>query len=287
VIRDRKAELRKDEEAVARARARARVLPVWRSRNLVTADRPPKPIVLEGALARAALEAGDHPVFLGVDAEDHPVFAVDLSPMTDPTGALGLEGRFQDLRMAGAFMPPADFQPLAYARGVARWNRKTRHCAVCGGALRTVDAGFAKVCAECETRTFPRTDPAVMVLVIREERALLARQHGFPKGMYSALAGFVEPGESLEECAHREVGEEIGLSIRALRYHDSQGWPFPRSLMIGYLAEAGPGEVVLEEEELEEARWFTRGELRSPKGFFYPPPMSLAHHLVQTWLDAA
>jgi NAD+ diphosphatase len=285
VIVDRKAELRKDEDALAGARANARVLPVWRSKNLVTGDRPPKPIVLEGAAAQAALGAGDHPIFLGVDAEGTAVFAVDLSTIGDPAGELGLEGRFQDLRLAGAFMAAPDFQPLAYARGIARWNRKTRHCVVCGGALRTEDGGFAKVCGECETRTFPRTDPAVMVLVTREERALLARQHGFPKGMYSALAGFVEPGESLEECVHREVGEEIGLPVRTLRYHDSQGWPFPRSLMIGYLAEAGPGDVVLEEEELEEARWFTRDELRAPKGFFYPPPMSLAHHLVQAWLD--
>jgi len=285
VIADRRAELRKDAEALARARATARVLPVWRSKNLVTGDRPPKPIVLEGALAQAALAAGDHPVFLGVDADESPVFAVDLSSLDDPTTTLGFAGRFQDLRLAGAFMAPLDFHPLAYARGIARWNRKTKHCAMCGGGLRTEDAGFAKVCGACEARTFPRTDPAVMVLVTREEHALLARQHGFPKGMYSALAGFVEPGESLEECVHREVGEEIGLPVRSLRYHDSQGWPFPRSLMIGYLAEAGPGEVVLEEEELEEARWFTKDELRSPKGFFYPPPMSLAHHLVQTWLE--
>jgi len=283
VIVDRKAELRKDAEALAKARADARVLPVWRNKNLVTGDRPPKAIALEGKVAQAALEAGEHPVFLGVDAEGAPFFAVDLSALDDPS-ALGIEGRFQDLRMAGAFMAAPDFEPLAYARGIARWNRKTNHCAVCGGRLGSADAGFAKVCHECEVRTFPRTDPAVMVLVVREERALLARQHGFPKGMYSALAGFVEPGESLEQCVHREVGEEVGLPIEQLRYHDSQGWPFPRSLMIGYLAEAGPGEVALEEEELEEARWFSKDELRQPKGFFYPPPMSLAHHLIQTWL---
>ncbi|MBO6933715.1 MAG: NAD(+) diphosphatase [Deltaproteobacteria bacterium] len=283
MIVDRKAELRKDQAALTEARARARVLPIWRNRSLVTGDRPPKPIALEGAAARAALDAGEHPVFLGVDGSGAPVFAVDLSAIDDPS-SLGIEGRFQDLRMAGAFMATPDFEPLAYARGITRWNRKTNHCAECGGALTTEDAGFAKICSQCETRTFPRTDPAVMVLVVREDRALLARQHGFPKGMYSALAGFVEPGESLEQCVHREVGEEVGLSVRRLRYHDSQGWPFPRSLMIGYLAEAGPGDVVLEEEELEEARWFSKDELRSPKGFFYPPPMSLAHHLVKSWL---
>ena len=283
MIIDRKAELRKDAAALARARTHARVLPVWRNKNLVSADRPPKPVALEGAAAQAVLSAGGQPVFLGVDHGGAPYFAVDLSAFDDPSH-LGLVGHFQDLRMAGAFMAAPDFETLAFARGITRWNRKTKHCVVCGGPLVTEDAGFVKACRECDQRTFPRTDPAVMVLVVREDRALLARQHGFPKGMYSALAGFVEPGESLEQCVHREVGEEVGLPVERLRYHDSQGWPFPHSLMVGYLAEAGAGALVLEEEELEEARWFSRDELREPKGFFYPPPMSLANRLVKAWL---
>jgi NAD+ diphosphatase len=287
VIVDRRAERRRDEAYLNTARAKARVLPVWRSKSLVTADRPPLPVVVEGELAVAVLEAAGAAIFLGVDANEEPFFAADLSALNDAHAALALPGRFQDLRMAGAFMDPAHFEPLAYARGVCRWNRRVQHCAVCGGSLATEDAGFAKVCTSCEERVFPRTDPAVMVLVVRGDRCLLARQPRFPKGMYSALAGFVEPGESLEQCVHREVGEEVGLRIDRLRYHSSQGWPFPRSMMIGFIAEAAAGEVVLEEEELEEARWVTREELREPQGFFYPPPMSLAHHLIRDWLAGA
>ena len=285
MIVDRQADRRKDPEALEAALQEARVLPVWRSRSLVGPGRPPRPVVLAGAAAAAALQAGEAPFFLGRGPGGEPYFAVDLSGLEDPVSELGLEGRFQDLRMAGAFMSPADFEPLAYARGICRWNRTVLHCEACGGELRGEDAGFAKVCTECELRVFPRTDPAVMVLVTREDRALLARQPRFPKGMYSALAGFVEPGESLEQCVHREVGEEVGLRVERLRYHGSQGWPFPQSMMIGFLAEVGPGEVVLEEDELEEARWFGRDELAEPQGFFYPPPMSLAHHLIREWLD--
>ncbi|MAQ17239.1 MAG: NAD(+) diphosphatase [Sandaracinus sp.] len=289
MIADRRALRRKDPEGLAADRAAAKVIPVWRGRSLVRAGRPPTPVWLEGERAQAALGAGgEEAIYLGVDAAGAAVFAIDLSDVDDPVDALGLEDRFEDLRMAGAFMPAADFEPLAYARGICRWNRTTRFCASCGGALRNEEAGFAKSCTECDEKVFPRTDPAVMILCVRGDRCLLARQPGFPRGMVSALAGFVEPGESLEDCVRREVGEEVGLTVERLSYAASQGWPFPQSLMIGFRAEVAPGEVRLEDDELEEARWFTRAELEKPAmkaaGYFYPPPMSLAHRLVREWI---
>ena len=286
-ILDRRAVRRKQSAGLAEDLKAARVVPLWRDRNLLTGDRPPRPVVLEGEVARAALRLGSDPVYLGVSVDDVPCFAVDLSGLDDPAGDLGIEERFEDLRMAGGFMATADFEPLAYARGICRWNRVTRHCARCGGSLRAEEAGFAKACTACGTRVFPRTDPAVMVLCTRGERCLLARQPGFPKGMYSALAGFVEPGESLEQCVRREVAEEVGLRVETLAYAGSQGWPFPQSMMVGFHAEVADGEIVLEDDELEDARWFTAAELDRPAmkaaGLFYPRPMSLAHHLIGAW----
>ncbi|HJL03037.1 MAG TPA: NAD(+) diphosphatase [Polyangiaceae bacterium LLY-WYZ-15_(1-7)] len=281
---DRAAHRRHDDAWLREAldRPETRLVPVWRSRNLVAEGRPPTPLRPTVGEHPALLEAGGAPVFLGLDGEV-PVFAVDLSPVEDP-GALGLPGAFHDLRRAGAFMDPADFGPLAYARGILRWHRKNRHCRLCGARTAQADAGFARICEGCGDKEFPRTDPAVMILVVRGDRVLLARQPRFPPGMYSALAGFVEPGESLEDCVRRETLEEVGLEVGELTYFRSQGWPFPRSLMIGFEARATSDAFRLDDPEIEEARWFSREELRAPKGFFYPPPMSLAHHLVQRFL---
>jgi len=149
-----------------------------------------------------------------------------------------------------------------------------------------LEGGFARaVDADPKRKVFPRTDPAVMVLVTDgADRCLLARQHGWPPGMYSALAGFVEPGETLEECVVRETGEEVGLSVRDLRYCRSQAWPFPASLMIGFRAVATPRPLTLDPTEIEDARWVRRDELRNPDGFFIPPRISLAHRLIQDFL---
>lgn len=252
------------------------LLPVWRSKNLFDDSGAPKWL---RSSEHDDLANSDEAIFLGL-YDGTPVFTIDLSHVDDP----GLPGTFVDLRRAGMFMPPADFGPLAYARGMARWHRITRFCKECGGKLRFAEGGFARVCTNCEAIVYPRTDPAVMVLITRGDSCLLARQPRFPKGMYSALAGFVEVGESLEQCVERETLEEVGLQVSDVRYVASQAWPFPQSLMLGFRAESSAGEIVLDDEELEEARWFTRDELRKPQGFFYPPPMSLAHRLVQLFL---
>ena len=275
---DRAAHRRTDEAWLQNARKAPEswVLPVWRSKNLLDESGAPKWLRLS---EHDALANAEDVIFLGV-VEGAAVFTLDLSHVEQPE----LPGKFVDLRRAGMFMPPTDFGPLAYARGMARWHRVTRFCTECGGALRFAEGGFARGCTQCETIVYPRTDPAVMVLITRGDACLLARQPRFPKGMYSALAGFVEVGESIEQCVERETLEEVGLEVTDVRYVASQAWPFPQSLMIGFRAVSTEGEVVLDDQELEEARWFTRAELKKPKGFFYPPPMSLAHRLIQEFV---
>jgi NAD+ diphosphatase len=259
----------------------ARLLLVWRDRNLVGGEgRVPTPVLLS-AHAHPDLTVDRDVVFLGVDAHG-PLFAVDLSERDDLQPP---EGRLEDLRMAGAFMPRDDFDLLATARGLCGWNRRTRHCERCGGALEFANAGFKRVCPEGH-EVFPRTDPAVMILVTRGDRCVLARQPRFPPGMFSALAGFVEPGESLEDCVKRETLEEVGLEVLAPRYVASQGWPFPQSLMLSFVVEATSDTITRDDEELEDARWVSRTELRDvfekrSRDFFVPPPMSLAHPLIR------
>jgi NAD+ diphosphatase len=141
-----------------------------------------------------------------------------------------------------------------------------------------------RACTSCGEKVFPRTDPAIMSLVTRGDRLLLARQPSWPKGMFSVLAGFVEPGETLEQAVARETAEEVGVSVSEIHYLRSQPWPFPCSLMIGFRAEAESDRFRVDGEEIEEARWLTREELRNPEGFFIPPPFSLAHQLIGWFL---
>ncbi len=287
-VLDREGLRRKDGaylEAV-RSDPTTRLVVLWRGRPLLGKGRTPAPLPLTLGAHAHLLEAATETVFLG-SAEGERWLAVELDGDTDPAGFdLPSGGSFEDLRVAGAFMPWPLLEPLLYARGMLRWHRAAAHCEACGsGDLRSVDGGFARECAACGTRTFPRTDPAVMILVTRGEHALLARQPRWPRGMVSALAGFVEPGESLEQCVVRETLEEVGLHVENPVYVGSQPWPFPRSLMLAFRAEAPEGDVRLDDDELEQARWFTREQLRAPKGFFIPPPISLAHRLVRSFAE--
>jgi NAD+ diphosphatase len=289
LVIDRAAERRKDRPFLAELQRRpdTRLVPIWRGKCLVAADEPPRAIVPTVAQAASLLDAAEEVVFLGL-LGGIGYFMVDLPRDAPPRG---LEGTFADLRLAGVSLPPEDFALLGYARGMAHWHRQERYDGRTGKPTRSIEGGFAREVIDEERspspgeRLFPRTDPAVMVLVSRGDRCLLARQPGFPPGMFSALAGFVEPGESLEACVVREVREEVGLAIVEPRYIASQPWPFPRSLMIGFQAASPEGDIRLDDEELEEARWFSRSELESPRGFFTPPPFSLAHHLIRAFLQ--
>ncbi len=177
---------------------------------------------------------------------------------------------------------------LAYARGLMHWQSRTRFCGVCGSPCVPRSAGHVMHCTGCETDHFPRSDPAVIMLVVREDRALLGHATRFVDGMYSTLAGFVEPGESLEEAVRREVFEETGVSVGEVAYHSSQPWPFPQSLMLGFYGEGLSEEITFHDAELADARWFSRAMCRNPEahGFRLPGPDSIARRLIEDWMAA-
>lgn len=251
-------------------------VPMWRNKNLVV-DQQLRFVARDGALIDAANEV----VFLGMRG-DSPCFALALD---DERDAPALDGHFNDLRMAGPFMDPDDAQVAAYARGLIHWHRHHRHCGKCGLATRSIDGGHVRVCEGCAKKHFPRTDPAIMALIIDGDRCVLARQPGFPPRMYSILAGFVEPGESLEAAVVREVREEVGLEVDAVRYVRSQAWPFPSSLMLGFVMRAATREIVVDKEELEDARWVTRAEIQAADAVYVPPTFSLAGQLIALFLN--
>jgi NAD+ diphosphatase len=182
---------------------------------------------------------------------------------------------------------------LAMAKSMLDWHRRHRFCANCGAATAPAHAGFRRDCAACGTQHFPRTDPVVIMLIARGENCLLGRQPRFPPGMYSCLAGFLEPGETIEDAVRRETFEEAGIRVGRVSYAASQPWPFPSSLMIGCIGEALNEEIVIDRQELEEARWFHKDELRlmlerrHPDGLQAANPIAIAHHLVRGWMGAA
>ena len=229
-------------------------------------------------------------VFLGVDGET-ACFAVDLSDAEDPLRELDVEeARFVDLHAVGALLGQSDGALLAYARGMVHWHRHHLFCGRCGARTQSAEGGHVRRCLseDCSAAHFPRTDPAIIVLVTHGESCLLGRQPTWPPLVYSALAGFVEPGESLGEAVAREVMEETGVRVSEVRYHSSQPWPFPSSLMLGFTATAERVEPTVDGEELEEARWFggkeLRSELRSGR-VRLPPTVSIARRLIEDWLS--
>ncbi len=274
--------------AARRDDPRSRYVAVWRGMCLVRGDDPPRAALLPpDVLGDRAPEAA--PVALLGVIDGAAYFAVDLSLEEDDpaAGALAGHGAFRDLRAVGGEMPAAEAAMLAQARGLMYWHARHRHCGVCGSPTEARDGGHRRVCtdAACAAQHFPRTDPAVIVLVSDGERCLLGRQADWPEGRYSALAGFVEPGESLEETVAREVHEEAGIEVRDVRYHSSQPWPFPGSLMLGFHAAATTTELAVNHDELEDARWFHRDALRRPrKGFHLPRRVSISRRLIEDWL---
>jgi NAD+ diphosphatase len=181
--------------------------------------------------------------------------------------------------------------PVAEAKALLHWHARHRFCANCGHPSRVSDGGWRRDCPNCNAQHFPRTDPVVIMLAIDGERCLLGRQGRFAPGMWSCLAGFVEPGETIEEAARRETLEEAGIVCGDVRYFASQPWPFPSSLMIGCHAQAVSQDITVDHEELEDARWFSRDETasmllgRHPQGLTTPPPVAIAHHIIRAWVE--
>lgn len=282
---ERLAERRADEAfiAAARADAEALVAPIWRSQSLFLGEAARFVSVAE---ARAFAAEQDAWIFLGL-WDGRPVFALDLGHHEEPQALLPGDGAaFADIRGLGGLLPAGEASILAYARGLIHWQSRTRFCGICGSPCRPRSAGHVMQCTGCGTDHFPRSDPAVIMLVLRADRALLGHASRFPEGMYSTLAGFVEPGESLEEAVRREVAEEAGVMVGAVSYHSSQPWPFPQSLMLGFHAEGLSEEISFRDEELVDARWFTRAMCRAPEahGFRLPGPDSIARRLIEDWL---
>jgi len=331
---DRAADRRSDAEWIAAMAAdpRARVLPIWRDKNLVAnlvanlggpdgaggtgaapigapsdasphAGPPAGPRA--GAWAGPPLSVDDRDgralTFLGIDATG-PVFAADVSHLEGTALAAGAAGgTFLDLRHAGPLVDAHDAALMAFARAITGWHRRARYCGVCGAATESRQGGHMRRCrdASCGAELFPRTDPAVIMLVehpadtARDARCLLAHHNRLPPRSYTTLAGFVEPGETLEQAVAREVLEETGVRIAQATYLGSQPWPFPHSLMIGFraVAEAGTSDAItVDRAELEDARWFTATELDrfgewgdTTAEYQLPRRDSIARMLVEAW----
>ena len=229
-------------------------------------------------------------LFLGL-WKDTAVFAVDMEGGLDPCdGPLEGVGQFKDLRAVATTLPAAEAAITATAKGMFEWRRKHRHCAACGEQSEVAEGGWKRVCTSCKAEHFPRTDPVVIMLATFEGKCLLGRQAMWPKGMYSALAGFLEPGETMEEACARELMEEAALTATKVHYHSTQPWPYPNSLMIGLIAEVDSADARPDQTELEAVRWFTREEARQLvnggyDGCFAPPPLAIAHQLVKSWAE--
>lgn len=297
---DRAAQLRGDPAGLAALRARpdAAVAPLWRGRVLADGDR-------------AGFLPADHPifadlpdpVFLGLDA-GRAVFAHDLSgwapeglaeggapePAEQHHPLLPDSARFVELRAIMAQLPPAEAEVLATARALIGWHQTHGFCACCGKPTQMIQAGWQRRCPDCGAQHFPRTDPVVIMLVLRANSVLLGRSPGWPDGTYSLLAGFMEPGETLEAAVRREVAEETGVVVGRVGYLASQPWPFPASLMLGCRGEALSDEISLDPAELEDALWLTREEVAAVfarRHATVRPPRrgAIAEALLRGWLE--
>jgi NAD+ diphosphatase len=204
----------------------------------------------------------------------------------DPGWDLPQDATFEELRPLSPLLGGNEAGLLAYARALSVWRARQRYCGACGAPTISHRAGHCMRCSRegCDQEFFPRLDPAIIVLVTDGDRALLGRQSSWPARRYSTIAGFVEPGESLEDAVAREVMEETGVPVVGARYDSSQPWPFPASLMIGFRASARPGSPIRVNGELEDARWFTREEIRGDAALL-PPVHSISRRLISAWMD--
>ncbi len=283
---DRFGERRKDPEWLARALddPKSRFLPVWGELCLVGGN-PPSACLLGREQVAPHIDTPEELIFLGLFHE-RPTFAIGLSD--DETPAFDDDGEFMDLRRAGTLLAADQANLVAHARALVLWHQSQLYCGRCGAATLPEAGANARRCSneDCAKTQFPRVDPAIIVLVSDGDRCLLGRQPNWPEGRYSTIAGFVEPGESLEDAVRREVYEETNIRVGDVHYASSQPWPFPSSLMLGFYAEALSTEIVLNDGELEDARWFARRELRGefPK---LPFGISIARRLVDGWTGRA
>ena len=284
---DRRSEVREDPAALRAIRADPAtryVLSVGGQQLLQTTESEGAARIafLSGASAIVRSAAEPDLVLLG-RFQDTWCLLVDLP--ADSSVPLPEATALAELRPLAAILPAAESALLAYARGLSLWRSRQRFCGVCGHPTRPTRAGHVLTCTNPHTphEFFPRIDPAIIVLVRAGDRALLGRQASWPAGRYSTIAGFVEPGESLEDAVAREVLEETGVEVNDVQYQSSQPWPFPASLMLGFHATAGAQQEIRRGTELEDVQWFTRAELLAGK-ILLPPPQAIARRLIDAWL---
>lgn len=291
---DRADTRRRDEDWLAQAARseQARYLPMHQLNVLVDGLGGAPRLGWLDADAMRWLDVDIPPVFLGIDASGTPHFAQDISPIHDPNHELNLpQGfSFQESRGAAMGLEGPETGILAQARAQLGWHARHQFCSVCGERTAQSKGGHQRKCEDCGAEHFPRTDPVAIMLIVDGDRCLLGQSHGplVRIGMYSALAGFIDQGESIEEAVRRETKEEAGIDVGEVRYHSSQPWPFPSSLMIGCHGVATSSEISIDEEEMHDVAWFSREDVKAAlEGYNdalkVPGEMAIAHHLIRSW----
>ncbi|MGC9522546.1 MAG: NAD(+) diphosphatase [Anaerolineae bacterium] len=271
-----------------------RFIVVWQEQILVQDDAMEHLLSLDAdavqRLREACPEAPVDVILLGA-VDDVTYFAIGVGDSCRISGwGAKPAGHFLDLRGAALSLEPEDGALAAQAKAMVHWHREHRYCSRCGSPTQSEEAGHLRRCMNetCAKVHFPRVDPAIIVLVVSGERCLLGRQPHWPENRYSNIAGFVEPGESLETAVAREIWEEAGIEIDSLEYHSSQPWPFPQSLMVGFTARAASTRITLNDHELQDARWFSRSDIRDgllAGRLGLPSPYSISFHLIEDWFD--
>lgn len=274
---DRASDRRTDPAWLAAQRQSGLFLPFWQN----------KPLIVEGRAGflpwRTAWQDGLC-VLLGLD-DGQALFAVDIASEDAPD----LGGTFAEMRASAFVLPARDTAIAGQGKALIDWHKRHGFCANCGTGTQVHDGGYRRQCPSCAAEHFPRTDPVVIMLPLRGDACLVGRNARFVNGLYSAFAGFVEPGESMEDAVRRELFEEANVQVGAVRYHASQPWPFPSSLMLGCYAEALSRDVQIDGTEIVDARWLTKGEARQrlantiQDDMTMPAAIAIAHHLIRDW----
>lgn len=279
-------------EAVLSSGGKARILPVWQQRCPVLENNV-RFAVRDDVASSLNSDPSHTPILLG-GTEEEPIFALDVGVDATPPDEFS-DWEFRDLRSLATLLDHRSSALIAYAQAMVLWHRNHRHCGRCGSPTRAGEGGHVRECSgeyadktSCNGRSFPRTDPAIIVLAHRDDSILLGRQASWPPGRYSTIAGFVEPGESLENAVRREVGEETGHVADEVEYFASQPWPFPASLMLGFFARVSSEASLPTDEELEDVRWFSRQQILAQESAgppLLPPSISIAYRLVEHWFN--
>lgn len=304
---DRAAELRGNYQALDTARSDPKTICILLWRGKLLARGPAYDALVHIAPDDPVLASSeDPPIFLGRNGDGRLIFAYDISSWQPANGAdapansfldqteqhhpdLPKDAAFVELRRIMVRLSARDAELAATAKAVLGWHRSHRFCAKCGAQSRMTQGGWQRDCDACGARHFPRTDPVVIMLITHGSRALLGRSPGWPEGMYSCLAGFIEPGETVEAAVRREVYEESGVTVGAVRYLASQPWAFPASLMIGCHGDALSDEIRIDPQEIEDALWVTKSDLMDAFAGQNPTILparkgAIAHFLLRNWL---